>query len=391
MSERNNKPKIIVILGPTASGKSDIAVEIARKFNGEIISADSRQVYKGLDIGTGKITKKEMKGVAHHLLDVISPHKRYTASDFLKTTKKTIIEIIDRKKIPIVCGGTGFYIDALLGDKQIPEVPPNPKLRKELENKTAEELFDVLKKLDPERAKNIDAKNPRRLVRAIEICKALGKVPMVESRSLDYEVLKIGIAPITPSPTLTESVHSLDFYIKNLNESCKNSKYSFSHPSSYNKRKGQEKNQLSLSESPLYCCKREDLEVSYFINEKILKERINKRIDKWFKMGLLKEVENLHTRPTGEGLSWKRMAEIGLEYKLVANFLKLRLRKLVSRPNLDTRQMRKEIMELKEKMRTETWQYAKRQMTYFKKTPNVIWFDPNKINLIEKEINNFLK
>jgi tRNA dimethylallyltransferase len=129
---KKNKPKIIVILGPTASGKSDIAVQLANKFNGEVISADSRQVYKGLDIGTGKITKKEMRGVKHYLLDVASPKKRFTASDFVNLTNLTAVQIVKSDKLPIVCGGTGFYIDALLGDKQIPEVPPNPKLRKEL-------------------------------------------------------------------------------------------------------------------------------------------------------------------------------------------------------------------------------------------------------------------
>ena len=190
--------KLIVILGPTASGKSDMAVKLAKRFNGEVVSADSRQVYKGLDIGTGKITKKEMQGVKHHLLDVANPKKQFTASDFVDLTSGLIRQIVNRRKVPIICGGTGFYIDALLGDKQIPEVPPNLKLRKELEKKSVEKLFEILKKLDPERAKNIDAKNPRRLIRAIEICKELGKVPKIVASSQHlvarkYEVLKIGI------------------------------------------------------------------------------------------------------------------------------------------------------------------------------------------------------
>ena len=169
---KERKTKIIVILGPTASGKSDIAVALAKKINGEIISADSRQVYKGLDIGTGKITKREMKGVKHYLLDVVFPTlqlrsgqaKRFSASDFVKMTILTIVKIVTKGKVPIVCGGTGFYIDALLGDKQIPEVLPNPTLRKKMEKKTTEELFEMLKKMDPERAKNIDSQNPRRLI-----------------------------------------------------------------------------------------------------------------------------------------------------------------------------------------------------------------------------------
>ena len=284
------KTKLIVILGPTASGKSDIAVALAKKFNGEIISADSRQVYKGLDIGTGKITKKEMKGVKHYLLDVYSPKKRFTASDFVKMTNSVIAKIVTEGKVPIVCGGTGFYIDALLGDKQIPEVPPNEKLRKQLEKKSTGELFEILKKLDPERAKTIERQNPRRLVRAIEICEAIGKVPShfaKAPRDKTYDVLKIGIK----------------------------------------------------------------------IPDTELKNRINKRIEKWFKMGLLKEVQNLHDR----GLSWKRMGEIGLEYKLVAEYL--------SKGIFDTSQ-------LKKKMSEKTYQYAKRQRLWFKKDKNIIWLPP---------------
>jgi tRNA dimethylallyltransferase len=290
----SEKPKLIVIVGPTASGKSDLAVKIAKKINGEVISADSRQVYKGLNIGTGKITKKEMKGVKHHLLDVCSPKKRFTVSDFIIRTNKTIVQIVRENKIPIVCGGTGFYIDALLGDKQIPAVAPNLKLRKQLEKKSVEELFKILKKLDPERAKNIDAQNPRRLVRAIEICKAIGKVPShfaKASRDKTYDVLKIGIK----------------------------------------------------------------------IEEKELKKRINKRIEKWFKMGLLKEVWNLHKK----GLSWKRMGEIGLEYKIVSQYLQNKISK----------------EEMVKRMQTETWQYAKRQLTWFKKDKNIIWRAHEDLNL----------
>ncbi|MEK7669342.1 MAG: tRNA (adenosine(37)-N6)-dimethylallyltransferase MiaA [Patescibacteria group bacterium] len=306
MSEKNKKTKIIVIVGPTSSGKSDIAVALAKKFKGEIISADSRQVYKGLDIGTGKITKKEMRGVPHHLLDVCSPKKRFTASDFNKLAQKAIKEIIARKKIPIICGGTGFYIDALLGDKQIPEVPPNPKLRKILEKKTVEELFKILKKLDLVRASNIDVKNPRRLVRAIEICEAIGKVPKLQIQNSKSEI----------------------------------------------------RNKFKI------------IKIGIKISNEELKKRINKRIDKWFKMGLLKEVKNLHKN----GLSWKRMGEIGLEYKIVASYLQNKISK----------------EEMILRMQTETYQYAKRQMTWFKRDKNIVWIPP-KINSVTKETNKFLK
>src|SRR3989338_8024568 len=173
--------KIIVILGPTASGKSALGVKLAKKINGEIISADSRQVYKGLDIGSGKITKKEMRGVPHHCIDIVSPKKIFTVVDFKKCADKAIEKNFAKNKTPIIVGGTGLYIQAIVDNIVLPEVKPNWKLRKELEKKTTEEMFKMLKKLDPERAKNIDAKNPRRLIRAIEIAKSLGKMPKLKS------------------------------------------------------------------------------------------------------------------------------------------------------------------------------------------------------------------
>ena len=169
MSEK--KQKIIVILGPTASGKSGLAVKLAKKIDGEIISADSRQVYKGMDIGTGKIIKKEMFGIPHYLLDIKNPKKQFTVMEFKKLAEKKIAEILKKKKIPIICGGTGFYINSVVDDIDFPEIKPDKKLRKELEKKPTEELFKILKKLNPTRAKNIDSKNKRRLIRAIEIAR----------------------------------------------------------------------------------------------------------------------------------------------------------------------------------------------------------------------------
>lgn len=297
-------------MGPTASGKSDVAVEIARKFNGEVISADSRQVYKGLDIGTGKITKKEMKGVPHHLIDVVSPILRlrsgqgqFSVSEYVKLGDGAIKDILKRGKVPIICGGTGFYISALLGESELAEVPPNPLLRKKLEKKSAGELYAMLQKLDPVRSVAIDRYNPRRLVRAIEIAIGKGKMERSkkgkivgnEARSMKYEVCKIGIQ----------------------------------------------------------------------VPDDELKARINKRIEKWFKQGLVKEVENLHKK----GLSWKRMDELGLEYKLASKYLK--------------KEMSKE--EMIAKMQTETWAYAKRQRTWFKRDKEIIWISPQKnvIKIIE--------
>lgn len=188
----NPKPKIIVIVGPTASGKSNLAVKLAQKYNGEIISADSRQVYRGMDIGSGKITKKEMAGIPHHLLDVADPKRTYSVAQYQKLAHKTITEILLRGKLPIIVGGTGLYIQSIVDNLTLPKVPPNAKLRKVLDEKDPAELFAMLKKLDPTRAKNIDAQNPRRLVRAIEIAKFLGAIPALK-KTEQYDTLQIGL------------------------------------------------------------------------------------------------------------------------------------------------------------------------------------------------------
>ncbi len=187
------KSKIIVVLGQTSTGKSDFAVEIAEQVGGEIISADSRQVYKGMDLGTGKITKKEMRGVPHHLLDIYSPSKIFTVNDFQKMALKKMAEIIERGKVPIICGGTGFYIDAVVDGVIFPDVPPSKELREELSKKSKEELLKILIKFDKIRAENIDQNNPVRLIRAIEIAKYLGKVPKINKEKSKYQFLKVGL------------------------------------------------------------------------------------------------------------------------------------------------------------------------------------------------------
>jgi tRNA dimethylallyltransferase len=185
--------KLIVILGPTASGKTELAIKLAKNFNGEIVNADSRQVYKGMDIGTAKPTKKEMRGVPHHLLDVASPKRKFTVAQYRKLALKAIEKIQRKRKIPFLVGGTWFYIRAIVDGLVIPEVPPDWKLRKKLEKKSSQELYEILKKLDPERAKTIEKENKRRLIRAIEICKKIGKVPPLKFNPLPYPVLMIGI------------------------------------------------------------------------------------------------------------------------------------------------------------------------------------------------------
>jgi tRNA dimethylallyltransferase len=280
--------KVIVILGQTATGKSNLAVQIAKKINGEIISADSRQVYKGLDIGTGKITQKEMKGVPHHLLDVANPKTKFTVSEYQKLAIYAMAEIIKKGKTPIICGGTGFYIDAITKGIVFPEVPPNLKLRKTLEKKTLAQLFVILKKIDPARAKTIDAKNKVRLVRAIEIAKALGKVPPLrQDLSGKYEFIKIGL---------------------------------------------------------------------YLPTDK-LEKKIEKRVNKMFQDGLLKEINKLKKL----GVSDKRLKEFGFEY---------------DKPT-------------PEKVISETVKYAKRQMTWFKRDKEIKWFDTSKLNFLS--VSKYLK
>ena len=186
--------KLIVIVGPTASGKSELAVKLAKRFNGEVVSADSRQVYKGMDIGTGKITKKEMRGIPHYLLDVASPKKIFTVTQYKKLALQAINKILKRNKVPILCGGTGFYIQAVIDGITIPEVKPDWKLRKKLEKKSTAELYQMLQKLDPIRSKNIDKNNPRRLIRAIEIVmKTKKSIPALQKNPLLYSALMIGV------------------------------------------------------------------------------------------------------------------------------------------------------------------------------------------------------
>ncbi|MDP1625179.1 MAG: tRNA (adenosine(37)-N6)-dimethylallyltransferase MiaA [bacterium] len=198
-------PKIIVVCGPTATGKSDLAVLLARELDAEIVSADSRQVYRGMDIGSGKITAREMKKIPHHLLDVADPRKaRYTVDDFKRDGEAAVADILSRGRLPIICGGTGFYIDALVKGETYPDVPPNQTLRKQLANKTVVQLMAMIRKLDPRRAKTLDPFNKVRIIRAIEIAKTLGSIPKVR-RAPKYNAFYIGLT--LDKESLREKIH----------------------------------------------------------------------------------------------------------------------------------------------------------------------------------------
>jgi tRNA dimethylallyltransferase len=304
----NKKDKIIIITGPTASGKSDLAIEVAKKFNGEIISADSRQTYKGMDIGSNKVetTKKEdglySEGIKHHLIDVANPKEMFTVTNFKKLAKEAIKEIIINNHLPIITGGTGFYIDSLVYDLNIPEVEPNEKLRKELNKKTKEELYSLLKEKDSERAKNINLNNKQRIIRALEIIEETGKpIPKNNYSQSPYNPLFIGL--------------------KTNNENLK----------------------------------------------KLLKERLIKRLN----IGLLDETKKLHQ----DGVSWERLESFGLEYRYSSLYLQNKITK----------------EEMIERIVTESYQYAKRQMTWFKRNKQMIWLNQDEKNKSFELIKEFLE
>jgi len=197
--------KVIAIVGPTASGKTGISIAIAKKVWGEIISADSRQIYRGLDIGSGKVTPEEMDGIPHHLLNVADPRDVFAVSEYVARARHELFEIGSRHKAPIVVGGTGFYIDALLGSISLPNVPADRAWREVAKKWSLEELEAELAKRDPEKAKTIDAKNRVRLVRAIEIARVLGKVPKTKPQKI-YDVLWIGVS--LSKKELDENIHT---------------------------------------------------------------------------------------------------------------------------------------------------------------------------------------
>ena len=290
--------KLIVILGPTASGKSDLAVKLARKFNGEIVSADSRQVYKGLNIGSGKITKKEMMGVAHHLLNVANPKRRFSVAQFQKLAQKRIKDIQKRGKIPFLVGGTGFYIQSVVEGIIIPKVKSNQKIRKKLSQKSVSQLFLILKKLDPHRAKNIDKNNPHRLIRAIEIVMTTKKpVPVLKSKKT-FTTLEIGLNK--PQPIL----------------------------------------------------------------KKLIRTRLIKRLNQ----GMITEVRKLHRL----GVSYKRLEELGLEYRYIAQYLQEKIT----------------YQEMVASLQKSIEQFAKRQMTWFRRNKQINWIKNQKSaeNLIREFI-----
>lgn len=179
MQEENIKPKVVVICGPTASGKTALSIELAKKINGEIISCDSMQIYKDMNVGTAKPTKEEMQGIKHYLVDYVLPTKRYSVADYKKDAEKSIKKILEKGKVPIIVGGTGLYIDSLIYNIEYPEIKFDEqyreKLEKEVEEKGLENLYKEAKKIDPIAVEKISKTDKKRLLRILEIYHATGK------------------------------------------------------------------------------------------------------------------------------------------------------------------------------------------------------------------------
>jgi tRNA dimethylallyltransferase len=296
------KPKAIAILGTTASGKSGLAVRLAKRFDGEVISADSRQVYRGLDIGTEKTTAEEMDGIPHYLIDIADVGETFSAADFKRQAETSIDDILRRQKLPIIAGGTGFYTRILLENIDLPEVPPDESLRRDLDGQTNEELYEKLLALDPRRAGEIDRHNPRRLIRAIEIACAFGAVPNVSKKMPRFDSLRIGLA----------------------------------------------------------------------VPDDVVKERITQRLTAALKRGLVEETRSLHEE---KNISWDRIDELGLEYRIVAGFLRGEIPE----------------NELQDRLIESVWHYAKRQKTWLKKEPAICWFAPEQWEEIVQAVDEFLQ
>lgn len=311
MIQSQSQHRTIILLGPTASGKSDLAIQIAHYIRAHknvfgisdaaIISADSRQVYRGLNIGSGKVNKKEMQGITHYGLDIASPKRRFTVSQYQRYAKKTLQKLQKQNIVPIICGGTGLYIDSILYNYSFPEVKPNLSLRKKLEKLTTEKLFTLLQKKSPDRARVIDTHNRRRLIRALEILENQKHIPPLVKKPLENTLI-LGINP----------------------------------------------------------------------SSETLLKRIHLRLIKRLRSGMITEVQKLHT----QGISYERLDSFGLEYRYISRFLRGTLTK-------------KEVAEQLEK---EIQQYAKRQMTWFKRNKEIIWLqEPNLNKTLQNNILTFLR
>ena len=285
---------LVILTGPTAVGKTSLSINLAKAINGEIISADSMQIYKGMDIGTAKIMPEEMDGVTHHLIDVIDPTENFHVVRFKEMVEAAIEEIYAKGKVPVICGGTGFYIQAILYDIDFTENEIDKSYRESLVKYAAEfgqdALHDKLKAIDPESAESIPAANVKRVIRAIEYYEQTGE----------------------------------KFSVHNATQKEKNSPYNF----------------------------------AYFVlndDRQLLYNRIDARVDKMIDEGLIDEVKSLVAKGVKKGMT----AMDGIGYKELLDYL-------------DGNGSLEDAVELiKKKSRN----YAKRQLTWFRREKEVIWLD----------------
>lgn len=302
------KPKVIVIAGPTASGKTALSIEVAKKINGEIISSDSMQIYKEMDIGTAKVTKDEMQGIKHYLVDFVAPDKRYTVSNFKNDAEKAIEEILSKGKTPIIVGGTGLYINSLIYGIEYPEMNFDEAYRAELMKcaetvEGLEKLYSRALEIDAEAMAMISPNDVKRIVRVLEIYKATGK------NKTQNEILS------------RQKGVKYDYKVFALN-----------------------------------------------MDREILYNRINYRVDKMFEQGLIEEVKKLLLKYDKFITS---MQAIG--YKEVVEYLKNEI-------SYD---------EMLEKIKQGSRNYAKRQLTWFRKNKEIIWL--NALDKIENNVNIILE
>lgn len=282
------KPKLIAIVGPTASGKTTLAISLAQKFGGEIVSADSRQIYRGMDIGTAKPTADERRAIPHHLIDIKDPNENYTVADYQRDAIATIEDIIARGKVPLLVGGTGLYMRAVVENLDIPKTVAQPELRAGIEREIARDGLDaVFKKLvalDPEAAGGVDPKNPRRVVRALEVAITTGE-PFTAQRAKRASLFDTLMLGLNPAP-------------------------------------------------------------------EVLRDRIDHRVDAMLRDGLVHETAALIKK---YGVAAPAFDAIG--YREIINHL-----------NGD-----RSIEQATAAIKINTWHYAKRQMTWFKKTDGIRW------------------
>jgi tRNA dimethylallyltransferase len=279
---------LIVIAGTNASGKSTLAIKLALEFNGEIVSADSRQVYKELDLCAGKVGPDERKLVPHHLLDIVDLNENFTLGSYLPLAQASIEDIAKRNRTPFLVGGTGLYISAVVENYLLPPVPPNPALRQKLESMDTESLLSMLWKLDPDTARIMDVRNPRGLTRPLEVCIATGQ-PFSKLR-------RVGPAQYR-SLTL-----SLDW------------------------------------------------------PRAILHERIDARVDRRIRQGMIEEVED----QLRKGVSVERLHQLGLEYRIISEYLM---------GMIPTQS------EMVAKLKFAIHAFARRQLTWFRRKKYIHWLN----------------